>query len=377
MFQELKAGEFERARPLFAGFDYSLSIEAALEGNNPGRIFVDRVDAPRTALALTVEGYLLAGDHSNPQTNEALRRLFRDRIFPGKVFVNGDWSMSLAVHPEVWAAQLPALIPTHQAERSERYHYLCRKVKLDWRTHLPEGYTVRRVDRALWHDAGVVFPGAMREWIDIEEVWRTEENFFARGISFAVLHGQEVVAWCTPDCVAGDRIDVGIMTHPAHRRRGLASTAVAATVEHCLSHGFRAVGWHCNADNVGSWKTAERAGFVRNREYVYYYYIYDPIDHLAELGWYHYRRAEYAHAVHYYDRVFARRDENPDYYYHLAALAWAQLGNREKALYHLQAAVDHGWAHSEWTRQQEAFGILHGLPEWHAVLARMEGAGRG
>ena len=70
-----------------------------------------------------------------------------------------------------------------------------------------------------------------------------------------------------------DAIDVGIITHPAHRRRGLAAVAVATTVEHCLSHGFSTVGWHCNADNVGSWKTAEKVGFERNREYAYYYYI--------------------------------------------------------------------------------------------------------
>lgn len=43
MFQELKPGEFDRARSLFGGFDYSLSIHAAIEGNNPGRIFVDHV----------------------------------------------------------------------------------------------------------------------------------------------------------------------------------------------------------------------------------------------------------------------------------------------------------------------------------------------
>lgn len=376
MMHELAPGEFRRARSLFAGFDYSLSIEAAIEGNNPGRIFVDDVDQPRTGLALTVEGYLLAGEEGHREANEALRQLFRDRIFTGEVAVNGDWSMSLAVHPGTWEAQLPALIPTHEAERSARYHYLCHGVAFDWRQHLPEGYAVRRVDPALWHDPGVVFPGQVREWIDLEAVWGTEQQFFARGVSFGVLHGGEVVAWCTPDCVAGDRIDVGIFTHPAHRRRGLASVAVAATVEQCLRQGFRAVGWHCNADNLASWKTAERVGFVRDCEYVYYYYIYDPVDHLAELGWYHYRQGDYARTVHYYEQVFAQREENPDYYYHLAALAWAQLENPAKALHYLGAAADHGWAHAEWTRQQEAFAILHGMPAWDAVLARMEeGAG--
>lgn len=56
------------------------------------------------------------------------------------------------------------------------------------------------------------------------------------------------------------------------------------------------------------------------------------------------------------------------------ASAWALLKNREKALVHLRAAADHGWTNVEWTKHQEKFGILHGAPEWDAILARMEGA---
>jgi len=371
MFQELKRNEFERARSLFQGFDYSLSIHAAIEGNNPGRIFVDDVSHPRTALALTVEGYLLAGENGNLETNGVLRRLFKEKIFTGEVFVNGNWSMSLAVHPETWEAKLPELIPTHEVEKIERYRYVCRAVRFDWRNHVPEGYQVRRVDRALLDDGRVVFADVMREWMDVEEMWWTMENFLSKGVSFVVLHEGEVVAWCTPDCAAGDRIDVGVITDPDHRRRGLAAVAVAATVEHCLSDGFSTVGWHCNADNVGSWKTAEKVGFERNREYAYYYYMYDPIDHLAELGWYYYRRGEYVRTVQYYEQVFALRDENPDYYYHLAASAWALLGNKEKALKYLLAAIDHGWTNVEWTKEQEEFRNLHTTPEWNTLLAQM------
>jgi RimJ/RimL family protein N-acetyltransferase len=259
-------------------------------------------------------------------------------------------------------------------ERNERYHCLCRAVRFDWRNHVPEGYAVRRLDRALLDDTDVAFPDPLREWMDIEQVWWTVENFLAKAVSFVVVHGAEVVAWCTPDCVAGDRMDVGVITHPAHRRRGLATVAVAATVERALEQGFSAVGWHCNADNVASWKTAEKVGFKRNREYAYYYYMCDPIDHLAELGWYYYRRGEVAKTVHYYEQVFAQRNENPDYYYHLAASAWALLGNRDKALQYLFAAADHGWTHVEWTKRQEEFSVLHGTPEWEDVLARMSRA---
>jgi len=70
----------------------------------------------------------------------------------------------------------------------------------------------------------------------------TLENFWTKGISFCIIHEQQVVAWCTCDCTAGSQIDVGIITQPGYRRHGLAAVAVAATVEYCLSHGFSAVG---------------------------------------------------------------------------------------------------------------------------------------
>ena len=148
--------------------------------------------------------------------------------------------------------------------------------------------------------------------------------------------------------------------------------AVAATVEECLKQGFRAVGWHCNADNIGSQKTAEKVGFKLNREFNYYFYIYDLIDHLAELGWYYYRRGKYDKTIQYYEQVFTQREDNPDYYYHLTASAFALMGNREKALKSLLDAVKAGWSNVDWTRSQEEFEILQELPEWTDLLEKME-----
>jgi hypothetical protein len=147
MLQELQPIEFEKARSLFLGMDYSLSIRASIEGNNPGRIFVDDSGHPQTGLALTVEGYLLAGVSQNLETNAALQKLLKERVFTGEIFVNGNSSMSLAVYPDSWESVLPGLIPTHDAEKSHRFHYLCRNLKLDGRKALPKGYSIQRVDR--------------------------------------------------------------------------------------------------------------------------------------------------------------------------------------------------------------------------------------
>jgi len=370
MFVELTPGQFAGVRPLFAGFDYSLSLQAAVEGTNPGRIFVDDPRNPRAGLALTVEGYLLAGEHDDPAILEALRHFLRERIFTGEAYVNGDDSLSLAVHPEAWEARLPVLMPTHEAEKLLRYHYLCRELAYDWRRSLPEGYAVRRIDRELLADPGLALSEDLGEE-QLEVYWGSVAHFLERGAGFCVLHGAEEVAHCTADCAAGNQIDVGIYTAPAHRRRGLAAAVVAATVEHCLERGFRQVGWHCNAENTGSWKTAERVGFRRNREYAYYYYLYDLVDHWAELGWHRFKLGEYAKAAEHYEQVFAARDTNPDYYYHLAALAWAHLGDAGRALKYLDAAADRGWRHAGYTRLQPGFALLHGLPEWERILDRM------
>jgi RimJ/RimL family protein N-acetyltransferase len=373
MLQELESNQFERIRSLFSTFDHKVSIAAAIEGNNPGRFFVDDVDRPRTALALTVEGYVLSGEHNNPATNAALGRFLRQQIFSGQVYVGDDSFMSLAVYPGAWEARLPELIPTHEVEKLESYHYLCREVGFAWREQLPDGYKVRRFDRAFLDDPAIVFPEAVRQWKDFESTWWSLDNFLAKGAGCCVLHGREVVSWCVSDCAAGDRIEVGIITHPEHRRRGLATIAAAATVELCLDLGYSVVGWHCSADNSPSWKTAEKAGFQRERTYTDFYYIYDPVDHLAELGWHYYKRGDYARTVDYYGRVFAQRDDNPDYYYHLAASAWALLGDGDKALDYLQRAADQGWRNAAYTREQEEFEILHGRAQWAAILAQMAG----
>ena len=367
---ELTPTDYPRVSALFDPIGCSLAVRAVIAGNNPGQIFVDDVQNPRMALAATPEGTMLAGDPLHPPLQDDLRQFLRGVVFTGQVrFIDSE--LALSVHPDAWVALLPDLIPTHEVEALPRYHYLCQELRYDWRIHVPEGYTVRQVDRAFLDDPTVTMSDEMRDWFDIEEQWETVDNFLAHGAGFCVMQGHEVISRCMADCYAGEQIDIGIRTEPAHQRRGLASIATAATVEYCLQHGYRQVGWHCDDTNVGSWKTAEKVGFERAGEYVYYYYVLDPVDHLAERGWYFYQRGDYAKTVTYYDRAFEQRADHPDYYFHLAALAWAELGNADRALMHLTKAVDHGWSHEAYTRENDAFSLLHDRPEWGVLLARM------
>jgi RimJ/RimL family protein N-acetyltransferase len=363
---ELKKSEFNKVHQIFKGIEHSLSIKAAMQGTNPGRIFVDNFDLPKTALALTVEGYLLAGDHSDPAVISLLRKLFKEQILTGRVFIGDDDVMELIIYPDTWEPKLHEIIPTHEADKLLRYRYECSEAKLDWRDLIPKGYTLSPIDRRILNSTSLTFPDDM--WEEIETSWGTSDSFLKNGLGFCILYQKQLVSWCIADCKAGDRVDVGAATVPDQRRRGLATAVVTSMVEHCLRNGFSVVGWHCEQSNIGSWKTAEKVGFKRAGEYAAYYYIFDEVGHLAQLGWSCFQRGEYRQTIDYYERVFALRDSNPCYYYHVAAAAWAAQGNAKASLMYLNRAVESGWTDSGTTKRMKEFNILHDTDDWNTIL---------
>jgi hypothetical protein len=65
------------------------------------------------------------------------------------------------------------------------------------------------------------------------------------------------------------------------------------------------------------------------------------------------------------------RADMPHYTYHMAARAWAAVGNADKALAYLNEAVDHNWPYRAFTEGCAEFELLLGLPQWAAILDRM------
>ncbi|MFW6136018.1 MAG: GNAT family N-acetyltransferase [Chloroflexota bacterium] len=269
MIHELQPAGFHRARPLFRGLRFHLSSAAVLDGNSPGMILVDDAARPRSAFMLSPEGSYLAGAPADDAFNRALNEAVVARRALGK-----DLSvLCFVVHPESWRDRLPDIVAPHALVPEKRRHYVCRTLRHDWRSHLPEGYTVRRIDRSLLEDPEIVVPDHVTRWM--VNNWGSTERFLEGGFGFAATTDDELVSWSLTDCVSGDRCEIGIRTVPAHRRRGLAAATAAAAVECALSGHFRTVGWHCPETNLGSIATAEKVGLEKERDYIAYYTFLD------------------------------------------------------------------------------------------------------
>ncbi len=248
-------------RDLFAGLGHHLALQSVLDGTNPGRAFADDCARPTVALVISTEGSYLAGEAGNGASIAALAGTVE------ALRAAGYRSLWLDLDPPSWDAHLPELFAGRPIGRVARRHYVCTTPCEDHGRSVPAGYGVRPLDGALLADPAIRVPAHVHEWIDTN--WGSRESFLQLGFAWCALCGPEVVSWCVCDCVSGEACEVGIHTAEAHRRRGLAAATAAAAAEDALRRGHRAVGWHCNEDNLGSWKTAQRAGFVRDTDYVF------------------------------------------------------------------------------------------------------------
>jgi RimJ/RimL family protein N-acetyltransferase len=298
-------------------------------------------------------------------------RFLREEIFSGRQNPFDFDSMTLGFAPAGWLSRLPDMLPAYPLEPVPVYKYAAESTKFDWRSALPDGFTVHKVDAALLDCPSVQIPEELTDFCDIDGMWFSRDDFLARGGGMAVVHEGRVVSWCVADLALDDVVEVGIITLPDYRRRGLAAIATAAMVEDCLRRGFTRVNWQCNQDNVGSWKTAEKVGFKRRQFYTYYYFMFDLLDHFAELGWYHYKRGDYARTAAFYEQVFRYRKENPIYYMTLAADACARIGDVTKAFDYLDRAVDAGLDNLDWLMHNAAFVGMRTSPAFDRLCERI------
>jgi len=103
---ELNKPDYEKVRPLFHPLVWHLSSAAVLDGNNPGRVFVDDPVNPQTAFMFSPEGCYLAGNPDNDAFNRALNHAIHTGEVPGEK-VN---ALFFVCHPGSWEARLAALL---------------------------------------------------------------------------------------------------------------------------------------------------------------------------------------------------------------------------------------------------------------------------
>ena len=261
MLVKLALPDFAAVGPLVAGLSHQLSANAVLAGQMPGDVFVDDAARPTAALVQSPEGWFVAGDPGNTRFVAGLR----DRVTSALDAGARDFVLDFGA--AAWAAHAHELAPESTCITVARRHYVFSGLKSPT-AQPPAGYRLEPLTPTLLDRCQV--PDHVHGWISSN--WGSVDAFVTRGFGAAAVRGSTVVSWSLADCVTAGRAEIGIHTAPEHRRRGLAAAVAATAVALALDRGLTDVGWHCNDDNVGSYRTAETVGFALERRYQYFAY---------------------------------------------------------------------------------------------------------
>jgi RimJ/RimL family protein N-acetyltransferase len=314
----------------------------------------------------TVEGFFLAGSPESEKFCERLKEHVEEIITTRKTMRPGEEDLFFGFSPDSWMDKFGFIFEMRPPLDCPRKHYLCTKIDLDWRAMIPMGYEVRRVNWNLLNDSKISIPEHMKEWMKLN--WGTIETFMKYGFGFCTIHENDVVSWSMADSVSGSHCEIGIRTKLEYRRHGLATITAAAAVEYALSAGYSQVGWHTDQHNYGSIGTAEKIGFVKERDYNQYVCIFDEAIHIAETGMRLFLDQHYLEAIELFNKA-SSLGKIPGWVFYLKARSHALLGNYHEAIDNMKLSAINGYTNFEHIMKCEDLECLHAYPEWDEVIS--------
>lgn len=232
---------------------------AVVDGTAAGSLWCDRVRDPRAFHAVHPYGMSLVwGDAVDDVFDDVVERLHERRAAGLTEWLQVDprwhgldWDGALGAVPlDVTDPASPPATTRHTRVNftldATTFAATSAAVRLD------DGWVARPATEADFGARGVVVPSAF---------WPDAPTFLAHGGGVALERSGQVGAIAFVSYRWDDQVEIGIETHPDHRRRGLACGAAAAMIRTVLDDDATPV-WSCREDNTGSMHLARSLGFV-------------------------------------------------------------------------------------------------------------------
>jgi hypothetical protein len=367
---ELQQSQFAETRSLFTPLSHHLAIESILAGLTPGRIFVDDVERPRTAVAWFKRRVFLAGNRTDDSVNIALNRLFADVYYPEMKAAGFTQSAFTLVYTPGWERAMDVVLAGKDPMRGQRFYYRIDPTKTKWKVRVPREFKLRWVNAALLEDASLTNP----EYVTKEMVSErpSVEDFLEKSFGTCVVQENEIVGWCMSEYNVGKRCELGIETAEQVQQRGLAIATASATIREAARRGYTEIGWLCEFENKPSQALARKLGFSLFRADDTFFAFFDPMLNQGVNGNAQMREQNFQEAAMWYEQALVHGNGDPPVWLLWnAAIAWANLGNQAKTFTYLNQLVDIGFDDIPFLQSSEHFRIYHRTSDWTSLIARL------
>ncbi len=245
-----------------------IETKAIINGNNPGRIFVDHTDSPQSGLIWlgSHDGFIFIGNEQNEIFNHELNDFINRVIEPEAKQAGLTWFEGIG-NDKKWNRQIEMMFKHRNVASWNQKVFTLSVANYSRENELKidSAYTVLKISK--------VFDGSnMFQNIDFVEAkilsfWDSLDSFFQKGIGYCIVHQNRIVSMCLSVYVAENVHSIDIETLEAHQGRKLAQKAAHCFVTECFAHGSTPY-WDCMEDNKPSIVIAENIGFTNVFNYV-------------------------------------------------------------------------------------------------------------
>jgi GNAT superfamily N-acetyltransferase len=245
---------------LWQGMEIHLAVASVLAGSTPGSVYVDDLEAPRSALLQTSSRFYLAGAPADAWLG-SLRSFFLAEAEPGESKGREEEPGGFGVYyPDVgWQSAVEQILAGTDHGAGQCLYLEIDTTRAGRPPALPPGFRFRRLDGELLAEQTL---GRRAELCQEMTSECPSVDFFLEHRFGICLETEGCLAgWCLSEYDVGDRCEVGIEVAPEHRRQGLGTAVALALAAEARSRGITRVGWHCYEGNRASVATALRAGF--------------------------------------------------------------------------------------------------------------------
>lgn len=265
----------DAARRSLADVDLDVGFAwAVVEGLVDGELWADRPSDPRAFHAVHPCGMSLVWGRDVARVADGAVRHIRERAARG----TGEWlQIDQRWHGLDWDRMLDA-VPLEQAAASGVSAGTVRRTRLNFAFD-PGAFRAGRRDAAGTGTGVGTAQATVRRATAADFAWQgsnAPERFWPDAGAFLTHGGGWVAevdgapaALCFTAFRTGVDVEIGIETHPAFRRRGLARVACAAMIGDVLAADLAPV-WSCREDNTASTGLAATLGFAVSRRLPYF-----------------------------------------------------------------------------------------------------------
>ncbi|KOR90752.1 GNAT family N-acetyltransferase [Paenibacillus solani] len=248
----------------------NIEVRAVVQGNNPGRVYVDRETEPTAALIWIQgqQGFQIVGDPQSEGFLTGLNDYMITHVEP--VLKKQNISVvEMGANLDTWDSTISTIFNNRNVLSDIQHVFYSEGNLLARRPDLSDPPAIHRIDRDLLESRRLDNHSFLEK--KLLHFWDSMDAFLQQGFGYYVEEDNNLVSLCFSAFVAGQTHAIDIETIEGYRKRNYGVQAATAYVKECSQKGIQPY-WDCSPDNTGSIRIAEGIGMIPDFDYRIFWY---------------------------------------------------------------------------------------------------------